>query len=38
MAPNGEVAVINKKVEKMGPIYIDISLNRLYEAWDENAL
>ncbi len=36
--PNGDVLILNEKEEKMGPIYIDISLNRLYEAWDEYAL
>jgi hypothetical protein len=36
--PNGDVLILNEKEEKMGPIYIDISLNRLYEAWDEYSL
>ncbi len=35
---NGEFIMLNEKEEKMGPIYLDISLNRLYEAWDEAAL
>ena len=35
---NGVSVIINEKKEKMGPIYLDISLSRLYEAWDEQAL
>lgn len=32
-----ERVVLDEKSEKMGPINLDISLNRLYEAWDEQA-
>jgi hypothetical protein len=34
--PDGLTKKLNDRNEKMGPIYIDISAGRLYEAWDES--
>ena len=35
--PNGMIAKqINEKDEKMGPIYLDICKNDLYQAWNES--
>ena len=33
--PDGTKTRHSEKYEKLGPILLDISMNRLYESWDE---
>ena len=34
--PDGSSKFLSEKDEKMGPIYLDVSLKGLYEAWNES--